>query len=92
MFYKTMTAPGAEPGDQPVTTKSLDYTAVGLAILLLFAILVAAFIAHIIGFTDGVTPLITTFTTGAAGVFGATVGESISAPKPAPATPTPPPV
>ncbi len=81
MFYNTRTEPGPTPNSPAVTTKTVDYWAVGLALLLLFAILVAAFVAHVMGFTDAITPLITTFTSGAAGVFGATVGEGMSPPK-----------
>ena len=55
--------------------KELDYKAIALAGVFLFIIMLAAFVAFKIGFTDAVTPLLTIFTTGAGGVFGALLGE-----------------
>jgi hypothetical protein len=71
MFTKTITdsATGAK-------TQNLNYWSIGIAVGLLLVILGATFYANNIGFKDAVTPLLTTFTTGTAGVFGATVGES----------------
>ena len=69
MFYKITTTGNI------VVAKEIDYWAVGLASVLLMLLLLGAFLAYKIGFTDAVTPLMNSFTVGIGGVFGAILGE-----------------
>jgi len=72
VFYKRRE--GEQNTAEPIE-KELDYKAVGIAGLILVIIMAAAFVAFRIGFTDAVSPLLTTFTAGAGAVFGAILGE-----------------
>lgn len=76
MFVKRVTV--TDSNQNTTTTATPNWVAIGVAVVFLVFILAAAFEAQILGFTGLVTPLMTAFTTGSGGVFGATVGESIS--------------
>ena len=76
MFYKRREG---QPNTGDPKEKELDYKVLGIACIMLVLILLAAFGAFRLEFTDAVTPLMTTFTTGAGAVFGALLGEGAGA-------------